>query len=320
MQIVLRSAIEAEIEGVSLRTLQRAVETLSTSYRSAAPTPVRQLDDLERLAYLVVRMPATHAAISTVLRDAAQTLPEPVTSLLDLGAGPGTTLWAAAEVFPALQRATLLDRDAAMLAIGARLWSRHERSSSIDVEWRAAHLDGRGELASADLVTLSYIVGELSPEDRRHAIERALQAARIAVVVIEPGTPHGYRAVIEARTALVARGASIAGPCPHSRPCPLTGSDWCHFAVRLERSRAHRLLKDAQLGWEDEKYSFVVATTRALPPGASRILRRPLVEKGRIALKLCAPGGIEDLAITRKDPDLWRAARHARWGDRWAGT
>jgi ribosomal protein RSM22 (predicted rRNA methylase) len=316
---VLRAAIEAAIEGVGLRQLHRAVETLSSVYRSRESGPVGALDDLQRLAYIAVRLPATYAAVSKVLRETARALePHEVVSLLDLGAGPGTTLWAAADAFPSLVRATSIDCDRQLLDYGARLWQRHARAGSIQARWQTMRLDMPGTLAEADLIVLAYALGELPAQAAHRLVQRAYEAARVAVVIVEPGTPRGYRNVIEARDRLVADGASIAAPCPHAGPCPLTGADWCHFAVRLERSRVHRQLKGAELAWEDEKYSYVVAAKTPAASTPARILRHPIVEKGRIALRLCAAsGGVEDVTITRRDKDLWRSARDARWGGRW---
>jgi hypothetical protein len=40
----------------------------------------------------------------------------------------------------------------------------------------------------------------------------------------------------------------------------MSGNDWCHFSQRLPRSRDHMLLKDADVPFEDERYSYVVVT------------------------------------------------------------
>jgi ribosomal protein RSM22 (predicted rRNA methylase) len=263
-------------------------------------------------------MPATYAAMAAVMQQTARMLsPGTIRSLVDLGSGAGAALWAAAGAWPALDAATLIDGDAGMLALGARLWCHHPRSASIRVDARRGRLDGRIELPPADVVTLSYLLGELEPSHARAVVMRAFEAARVAVLVVEPGTPRGHRSVLDARAALLEGGGHIVAPCPHGGPCPLVGEDWCHFAVRLARSRAHRHVKHAELAWEDEKYSCVVAGRAPVEPSRPRILRHPLVEKGRVVLKLCTSDGIAETAVTRRDAAAWRAARHARWGDVW---
>jgi ribosomal protein RSM22 (predicted rRNA methylase) len=328
----LRAAIESELQGVRLRALHEASDALSARYRDAGHTAAaRPMSALERLAYLTVRMPATCAAMAFVLDEARRALPSAgVQSLLDLGSGTGAALWAAADAWPLLARATLVDADEALLALGARVWREHPRSAGVLVDTRVARLDrlqsqgsspaDRPVFGAADVVTISYLLGELDAASAATLVRRAFDATRGALVIVEPGTPRGYRQMIAARTQLIELGAAIAAPCPHAAPCPLTGDDWCHFAVRLERSRAHRQLKGAELAWEDEKLSYLVAVRDEVQPAAGRILRRPLIDKGRISLRVCTPEGIVDTAVTRRHAAPWRAARHARWGGAWDGA
>jgi ribosomal protein RSM22 (predicted rRNA methylase) len=329
----LRAAIDAELQGVRLRALHDASEALSARYRRGPPHPARALSDLERLAYLAVRMPATAAAVAAVLAQAGDALQRSdVRTLLDLGSGLGAALWAAVDAWPSLEAATLVDADGAMLTLGARVWARHPRARAITTHPQTKRIDAALALPAADIVTLSYVLGELDPPAADAIVRKAFEAARVAVIVVEPGTPAGYRTTIDARTRLLEAGGRMLAPCPHARACPLTGDDWCHFAVRLERSRVHRQLKEAELSWEDEKFACVViardaAVERGPAPdavddvagasGGARILRHPRIEKGRIALRLCTPDGLADLAVTRRDSGAWRAARHARWGQVW---
>ena len=107
----------------------------------------------------------------------------------------------------------------------------------------------------------------------------------------------------------------MIAPCPHASECPIVAPDWCHFAARIERSSLHRRLKDAQLSYEDEKFSYLVVARSASDLPAARIIRRPRQQPGLIALDTCTPAGIQALRVSRKDPERFRAARHAAWGD-----
>ena len=116
----------------------------------------------------------------------------------------------------------------------------------------------------------------------------------------------------------MASGWHVLAPCPQDGPCPVAGrrGDWCHFAVRLDRSALHRHLKDAALGHEDEKFSYVFASREPVVPAASRVLRRPVRRKGLVQLELCrqnATAGPE--VLTRRDPSAYRTARDVVWGD-----
>ena len=153
-------------------------------------------------------------------------------------------------------------------------------------------------------------------------MERALALTSGALVVVEPGTPAGFARIRAVRDRLRAAGATIAAPCPHDDACPMAGADWCHFAVRLDRSRAHRQSKHAALGWEDEKFAYVVAVRDAALLRAraeARVIRRPRKETGHVRLALCAAGGLTEAVVTRRAP-TYRAARDASWGDAWPPT
>lgn len=117
----------------------------------------------------------------------------------------------------------------------------------------------RRPLPRTDLVTVSYVLGELTAAARESLVTAAAEAAGGAVVVVEPGTPEGYARVIDARDRLIAAGLHVLAPCPHDGRCPVTGDDWCHFAARVQRTALHRQVKGAVLPYEDEKFSYVAA-------------------------------------------------------------
>jgi ribosomal protein RSM22 (predicted rRNA methylase) len=265
----------------------------------------------EVAAYAVTRLPATYAALRFVLAELALRRPtiEPRTQL-DLGSGPGTALWAAAATWPTLAEATAVEAEPAMLRLAAGL-----PSPGPAVSWRRGALPDAVPRDAFDLVTVGYVLSELDEAARAETLRRAWEATRMALVVVEPGTPEGFRRILDARSRLLEAGATTVAPCPHDAPCPLPADDWCHFAVRLARTSAHRRAKDAQLAHEDEKLSYTIVAREPGPRAVARILRHPQIRSGHVRLKLSTPSGIEEAVISKRDGELYRRARRASWGE-----
>jgi ribosomal protein RSM22 (predicted rRNA methylase) len=321
----LREALDAALGRTPVAELAPAVESLIARYRAPGADPVDEAilaRPVEVLAYAAYRMPATYAAVRAALTQVAGAVPDlQPRSLLDLGGGTGAATWAATDVFPGLAELTILDRVPAALRLGERLaGARPALRAARWEEWtqRAEETP----LRSADLVTISYVLGELPEPARDALLGAAVRAATKAVVVVEPGTPAGYGRVLAAREALISAGQRVVAPCPHERPCPLpAASDWCHFAVRVNRSATHRRAKGATLGYEDEKFSYVAAVRDPADlseAGPARVLRHPAYGKGLVRLRLCAPTGTAtDEIISKRQGERYRAARDLAWGDAW---
>jgi ribosomal protein RSM22 (predicted rRNA methylase) len=300
----LREALEREAEDLRPGEVIRCARMLSERYRAGLPVRLDSIAD--RLAYALTRMPATYGA----LRACFSELPFVPGSLLDLGAGPGTALWAFQSQWGAPAQATCVELNGEWQPLAARL-------ETPEAVWRRADLRALPELPAHDLTVCSYALNELSTLERGRLVERAWATAGRALLLVEPGTPAGFETIRTARRWLTEAGASIAAPCPHDQACPMSADDWCHFAVRVERTRLHRLAKGGDLGYEDEKFSYVLALREPAAMRPARILRHPRVDAGRIELKLCAVGGLESRTVTKREKQDWKHARKASWGDRW---
>ena len=314
----LQGAVEALLTEVPAAELARVGAALSARYRSpavrGAPTARSRA---QALAYAAFRLPATYAALVFVMSELRRLRPRWVPrTVLDLGAGPGAGLWAAAELWPSLARAIALDAAPAMLALGRELARAAEHPAIARATWRLADVTAPWRAGRHDLVLVSYTLTELDPAAIELLAERAWDATAGTLLVVEPGTPAGHSRALRVRDHLIARGAFVTAPCPHDRPCPLAGGpDWCHFAVRLPRSRAHRTLKGATLGYEDEKLAYAALSRAPTARATARVLRHPLVHPGRIDLRLCTPVGLAATIVTRRDQTAFRRARKTAWGD-----
>ena len=310
----LHEALAHELEGADLRRLAEARKELTDLYRDRPP----RLGPAHRQAYLATRMPATFAAISAVLRAISARIPTvPIQSLLDLGAGPGTSAWAACDLFPSLEKLHLIEREEGFIETGRRL-AQHSSSPTLrSAEWQRGDLL-RTELPTGfQMVLLSYSIGELPHHELLPFAEKCWQTTQELLVIIEPGTPAGFERVRAIRAHLIALGAHPIAPCPHSVACPMQGSDWCHFSQRLERTRLHRLLKEGELGYEDEKFSYIALSKN--PPqttAAARIVRHPMIRPGCVQFTLCTPSGqIQQTTLTKKSSENYKKAKKCQWGD-----
>ncbi|MEW1753855.1 small ribosomal subunit Rsm22 family protein [Streptomyces angustmyceticus] len=313
----LRAALAGLLDGLPPKQAAQAVERLITNYRGTTPTDAPVLRDrADVAAYAAYRMPATFEAVRAALAAFAARVPDwsPATHT-DIGGGTGAATWAAAATWDG-HRSTVLDWAQPALDLGRELAAK----TLPDTEWRRQTI-GAGLTVpdGTDLVTVSYVLGELRPEDRR-AVVAAAAAAATAVVLIEPGTPDGYLRIREARTQLTEAGLRIVAPCPHSGTCPIVpGEDWCHFAARVSRSSLHRQVKGGSLPYEDEKFSYVAATALDAAPAPARITRKPQLRKGQVLLDLCtAQDGLQRTTVTKRHGTHYREARDASWGDTWS--
>ena len=309
----LQNGIDELVGEIRPQELERLSRELSNAYREGGPLASRAAQTTgDVAAYLATRAPATYAAAAEVFGQIGRLRPgwRP-TSLLDLGAGPGIAAWAGCETWPEIAAVTLVEAEPSMVSAGRAL-AQDGPAGLKRAMWSVAEL---GALPTrADLVVISYVLGELSDATQAEVVRTAWATTTDTLVVIEPGTTAGYRRVLGARAVVTALGGSTLAPCPHDLGCPLPDGDWCHFAVRLPRSRTHRLAKGAERGYEDEKLSYAVLCRSTGERRGSRVIRQPDRRPGHIVLELCTPSGLERRTVSRRDGDAYRAAKKVGWG------
>ncbi|RWC88436.1 MAG: methyltransferase type 11 [Mesorhizobium sp.] len=312
----LRQAVDRILEKVPLPDLKQAAKTLSDRYRAELRDGrLHMAQDMAVRAYLATRLPATYAAVRASLDALAEARPDftPKT-LLDVGAGPGTVLWATSDLWPELELATLLEASAAVRKIGETLAADAIAARTI---WQAGDVTtDLADLQPADLVTCAYVLDEIVPASLAKMIDRLWHLTTDTLLIIEPGTPAGWQRILAVRQQLIAAGAHVLAPCPHEAPCPLNPPDWCHFSRRVARSRLHRLAKDADVPWEDEKFIYVAASRQPAVSRAARVIAPPKSGSGKVSLKLCeAHGRAGEKLFTKRDGDAFKVARRLDWGD-----
>lgn len=346
LPLELKNAMEAMLAGRSSDELRKIAKQMTDRYKNESGRGrVLVSSELETQVYAAVRMPATYGAVCDALAYTMECCEAEIETVMDVGAGSGTGAWAVdARIQP--KQILCLEREITMRETGKRLmeedpdlqartkWvafdlTKDEFGSTACVDKDVAKAPDQEDTtqaggtmvpASADLVLSSYVLNEM-PEDVRATVIRKLWAATKGVLtIVEPGTKEGFAVIAQAREILLdeGTGAHLIAPCPHVEKCRLKEDDWCHFTCRVMRSRLHKMLKDADVPYEDEKYSYISFARQEGKRAPARVLRHPYITKGTIDLELCTQN--ENTKVTiRKKQAAFKEARKAKMGDAFYG-
>jgi ribosomal protein RSM22 (predicted rRNA methylase) len=315
----LRAVLDALLGGHK-ETGSRA-EAISAAYRRGEGSVLEIRAERDALAYATVRMPATFAAAAAAFARLAEVHPSftPAT-LLDVGTGPGTLLFAAREQWPSLTALEAIESNGAFCDFARRLLGAVDDSALAATVLRRETLQTLTTdptSARHDLVAAGYVLVELPLAEVASAATRLFAQSSHMLVLIEPGTPAGFARIRAARAALVQQGAQVLAPCPHDHACPLSGDDWCHFNQRLPRSRAHMQAKRVQVPFEDERFSYVAVSRAPIQrQDAVRIIAPVHSAKAGVTLKLCTTTGLTVRTIDPRTLKTMSGWRRWDWGDR----
>ncbi|MFT3671782.1 small ribosomal subunit Rsm22 family protein [Aestuariivirga sp.] len=307
----LDGAVRTWLEGRG-QGLAAANAAMSARYRAGQGSA-----GIDLAAYLTTRLPATFAVNARVLAEVAHRRPGfAPRSLADIGAGPGTAGWAAVAQWPEIAGVEQVEATPAFAGLLKEMNAASGLPALVEANVREQALvqwtGGRH-----DLVLASYVLAEMPMTGIADAVAKLWGAAGGMLVLIEPGTPEGFKRIAIARRQLLAAGVVIVAPCTHHAACPMVGGDWCHFKERVQRSRAHMHAKGASVPFEDEAYSYLVVARDGEAAGGARVLAPPVVNKTGVALRLCAETGLSDVTVPARDKARYKQAKKVSWGDRW---
>lgn len=308
----LKESIERKIKGIKQANLIEDSQKISEKYRKNDGKGKRLVTkQSEAIAYAISRMPSTYCAVYSALSQTLKNYENPIKTVLDIGAGTGAGTWAVNNLIN-IEHGICLEREDEMRKIGEKLMSQNIEN----VEWKRFDIVSDDIKEKADLVVVSYVINELNLEDRKKAILKMWESTNGLLLIIEPGTPEGFKHIIEAREVLLAENAYIVAPCTHSGKCPINqGNDWCSFYVRVARSGIHRQAKKGELGYEDEKFSYIAFSKQTVHANGMRILRHPQINSGYVKVKLCTENGIEEKTYSKKDKEIYKKVRKLDAGE-----
>ncbi|KAG0296557.1 37S ribosomal protein S22 [Linnemannia gamsii] len=247
----------------------------------------------ESIAYIAAMAPTTFSAVKNVLEEVHKRVPDlnPKT-FLDFGTGPGTAIWAANEVWEKPLKYTGVDTSMAMLETAEEILDNlSTNGTSIPSVTFKPFMSHGPKAAKYDVVMSAFSLSELTtPALRKSTLEHLWDSTNDMLILIDRGTPSGFRVLAEAREQILgldldrvitkpkydAYGelipeepvvkpvpAHVVAPCPHDKVCPMyeslsRDSQWCHFSQKVQRPDFLRKTKHSKDNYEDAKYTYVV--------------------------------------------------------------
>jgi ribosomal protein RSM22 (predicted rRNA methylase) len=291
-----------------------AARQLSERYRAPRTGDPIVTTAIDALAYTAMLLPATYAQL---VRALSMCLPHLDTahwrSVLDIGSGPGTALWALNEYTPHIRTRTAIERDPHFIALAQQLCQPLDGHTTF-IQQDITH---NQPWLTHDVVIIGHVLNELAPAQRSRVLDAAWAATNELLVIVEPGTSAFFGLIREIRQQLIDTGAHIVAPCTHHTTCPMAGDDWCHFGQKIARPDFQRQARAVQIGWEESKVSFVAVSKRPVALSGQRIIHDPVLHKGYITLPVCDENGLHTTTILKRDNVNHARARRMDWGDVW---
>ena len=320
LPLALQNALHASLRDIPSSKCQRAATALSERYRAQRTgdefSLARGAD--AALGYAAIILPAAYAQLYGAMAATAARLPawQPV-SMLDIGSGPGTALWAATEQWSSLSTFTAWEREPAFIDLGRRLAKASKSQALRDATWHTVTLGKKlpDPVKTYDLIVFGHVLNELPQPLREEVVTWTWQHCSGVLLIVEPGTSTAFPIVRALREHLLRLAAPTLAPCTHDKPCPLL-DDWCHFPQRLERPAFQRRAKAASAGWEESKFSYAAMSRLPAPtPAWGRLIHQPNKQKQQVNLSISSTDGIIHHVIPKRNREAFRTASKHDWGD-----
>lgn len=266
----------------------------------AVPAHILEYGHRESTAYIAAVAPTTYGAIKNVLEEVNKRVPDlKAKTFLDFGTGPGTAIWAANEVWGGSMTYAGVDVSAGMLDTAERILATMSSNGSDIPNVNLKLFTSYGTHATKhDIVMSAFTLSEITaPALRRATLENLWESTNDILILVDRGTPNGFRVLAEAREQILGLDAyrfkkkptfdaygnqlpeeelptrepgHVLAPCPHDGVCPIfvslsRTSPWCHFSQKVQRPDFLRKTKHSKENFEDSKYTYVVLRKGARP-------------------------------------------------------
>jgi len=271
-----------------------------------------------RAAYLLYFLPINFGKISFALRQIPENFwKRPSLRILDLGCGPASGSFAAAERLKeknpeAKVHWTWVDQNERVLQDAGKIWQAAGYDRDVQVirsDLRRLRLSG-----SFDLIVLSHALNEwgAGSAERKsewlgELLERHLAPGGVAAI-LEPALKRPTRDLMSLRDYLLTEQRfHVVAPCLHDRACPMlefSRGDWCHFYIEWREPKF--LQRFDTLVGNENRYLKVAYLILEKPggeirpqPKLFRVVSNRMATRGKIEVVLCGESAY--LHVTRLD-------------------
>ena len=297
------------------------LENLFCAYQSPSRRNTYINDDNLAALYMIARGRSIMGVVEKIISQNLEAFHD-VESVVDFGGGPGTFLFAISK-FKTLNKYTNVERSDSFIGIMNVLVEEFLSSSTTNTHVDSISCNylkpGSQDIPTSDLCVFSYTLCER--ENSLVYLSDLVEQSNM-VLIIEPGTPSGFKNIIQARDKLIEKGFGTIAPCTVSNGfCPLrdSESDWCHFVERVDRSRIQRHLKNGVLGYEYEKYSYLLMSKHPIHTNGKRIISRPTYTKHRVSFDICAEINSHIVVTKRENKNEFKIVKKNIRGDLYMG-
>ena len=74
-------------------------------------------------------------------------------------------------------------------------------------------------------------------------------------------------------------------------------------------------MKKGELGYEDEKFSYLAFSKIDFNRPRTRMVRHPVYRPKQVQLTLCSADGLRQKLVTKSQGESYKRAKKADWGD-----
>jgi ribosomal protein RSM22 (predicted rRNA methylase) len=289
--------LKGDLPGALFTPYLQEISKLSEAYvnQRAARQPLRDIKAAE--AYALYFMPINFAKIVYLLSKIPGEFWQIPRTVLDIGCGTGTGLFAASPSLVQGSRSFGIDKSEKMREVCGRLAklipNTRQHSFSIAQEIPAAP-------ERFDLIIAANLLNELEETEKTFFLNTAAErlSADGFLLLLEPALSLPTRALMKQRDLLVNDYKLFPlFPCTHNRPCPMLSAsedDWCHGSLKWERPKLIRML-DQLSGFNKHriKYAGHILSKENFTPGGARVVNFPVKNKRGLNIITCSQAGLQ---------------------------